>query len=163
MVASGELDLEKYESYDDIDEIREELKAIRGIGDWTAEMTMIRGLHKMDSIPADDVGLQAKLTHFYGKEGRATSDDLRRTAEKWGSYRGLGGYYMIMAHHVGIEPLSSWPEFWSGTGWASGRQSAKGKGTTSRKKPTRRANNRAGGRARAGKAGNSEAPAASGD
>jgi len=73
---------------------------------------MIRGLHKMDSIPADDIGLQAKLAHFYRKDGRATSDDLRRVAQNWGTYRGLGGYYMMMAHHVGLEPQPSWPGVW---------------------------------------------------
>jgi len=112
LVSTGQLDLDAFESYDDINEIREELTAIRGIGDWTAEMTMIRGLHKMDSIPADDIGLQAKLAHFYRKGGRATSEDLRRVAQNWGEYRGLGGYYMIMAHHVGLEPEPSWPGVW---------------------------------------------------
>jgi DNA-3-methyladenine glycosylase II len=103
MVAAGTLDLDKFESYDDIDEIRGELKAIRGIGAWTAEMTMIRGLHKMDSIPADDIGLQAKISHFYGKAGRVSSDELRQVAQGWGKWRGLGGYYLIMAHHQGLE------------------------------------------------------------
>lgn len=111
LVASGELDLDSFERRD-VDSIREELTKYRGIGAWTAEMTMIRGLHKMDSIPADDIGLQAKIAHYYGKEGRATSDDLRKVAENWGRYRGLGGYYLIMAHHVGVEPAVSWPEFW---------------------------------------------------
>ncbi len=106
LVAGGRLDLERYETYDDIDEIREELKAIRGIGAWTAEMTMIRGLHKMDSIPADDVGLQAKISHFYGRGAgaKASSDDVRRVAESWGKWRGLGGYYLIVAHRLGLEP-----------------------------------------------------------
>lgn len=103
MVAAGTLDLDKLEGYDDIDEIREELKAIRGIGAWTAEMTMIRGLHKMDSIPADDIGLQAKISHFYGKTGRVSSDELKEIARQWGKWRGLGGYYLIMAHHQGFE------------------------------------------------------------
>lgn len=124
LVSTGQLDLDRFESYDDIDEIREELKAIRGIGDWTAEMTMIRGLHKMDSIPADDIGLQAKLAHFYRKGGRATSEDLRRVAQNWGEYRGLGGYYMIMAHHVGLEPEPSWPGVWEELYRASGSRKA---------------------------------------
>lgn len=115
-VSSGGLDLDKFESYKDIDLIREELKQVRGIGDWTAEMTMIRGLHKMDSIPADDIGLQAKLAYFYGKEGKASSEDLRSVAENWGRYRGLGGYYMIMAHHIGLEPEISWPQVWERMG-----------------------------------------------
>ena len=134
MVVTGELDLDKFDAYQDIGAIRDELKAIRGIGDWTAEMTMIRGLHKMDSFPADDIGLQAKMSHYYGKEGRASSDDLRRVAENWGSYRGLGGYYMIIAHHVGIEPAASWPQFWGkhgGHGQAGGKRSTAGAKTAS--------------------------------
>ena len=105
-MASGHLDLEKYEAYDDINEIREELRAIRGIGAWTAEMTMIRGLHKMDSIPADDIGLQAKIAHFYGRgrSGKVTSGELRKVAESWGKWRGLGGYYLIVGHRLGLEP-----------------------------------------------------------
>jgi DNA-3-methyladenine glycosylase II len=140
LVATGQLDLDRYETYDDIDAIREELKSVRGIGDWTAEMTMIRGLHKMDSFPADDVGLQAKMSHYYGKDGRADRDDLRRVAENWGEYRGLGGYYMIMAHHVGIEPTVSWPEFWGkGRGHSKKAQGAQGMSGPSRRKAPRRA------------------------
>jgi DNA-3-methyladenine glycosylase II len=134
MVATGRLDLDKFDAYQDVGAIREELKAIRGIGDWTAEMTMIRGLHKMDSFPADDIGLQAKMSHYYGKEGRASSDDLRRVAENWGEYRGLGGYYMIMAHHIGIEPTVSWPQFWGkhgGHGRAGKKPSKAGAKTAS--------------------------------
>lgn len=104
MVSSGELDLDRFESYEDVDRIRGELKAVRGVGDWTAEMTMLRGLHRMDSLPADDVGIQAKLTYYYGREARATADELRRVAENWGSYRGLGAFYLILAHHIGLEP-----------------------------------------------------------
>lgn len=133
MVSTGELDLDAFEGYEDIDEIRSELTSIRGIGDWTAEMTMIRGLHKMDSFPADDVGLQAKMTHYYGKPERATSEDLRRIAEKWGSYRGLGGYYMIMAHHVGLEPAGSWPEFWGKSAHSSRKSMPQGRDRVSRR------------------------------
>lgn len=104
MVAGGELDLDKYERYEDIGLIREELSGIRGVGPWTAEMTMIRGLHKLDSVPADDVGLQAKIAHYYGRTGKVSSADLRQVAESWGPYRGLGGYYLIVAHHLGIAP-----------------------------------------------------------
>jgi len=110
LVASGRLDLDKFEQYDDIDKIREELGQVRGIGAWTAEMVMIRGLHKMDSIPADDVGLQAKISHFYGKGRRVSSAEVREIAKSWGRYRGLGGFYMIAAHHLGIGPQASWPE-----------------------------------------------------
>lgn len=109
MVSSGELDLDRFASYEDADRIRGELKAVRGVGDWTAEMTMLRGLGRMDSLPADDVGIQAKMTYYYGREKRVTADDLRRAAENWGSYRGLGAFYLIMAHHVGLGPAEPRP------------------------------------------------------
>jgi DNA-3-methyladenine glycosylase II len=102
-VDDGRLDLDAFESFQDTGEILEELKRVRGIGDWTAEMVMIRGLHKMDSLPADDIGLQARVSYFYGQQGRASADDLRRVAGNWGRYRGLGGYYMIVAHNLGLE------------------------------------------------------------
>jgi len=109
MVSSGELDLDRFESYEDVDRIRDELKAVRGVGDWTAEMTMLRGLGRMDSLPAGDVGIQAKMTYYYGREERVTAGDLRRAAESWGSYRGLGAFYLIMAHHVGLGPAEPRP------------------------------------------------------
>jgi DNA-3-methyladenine glycosylase II len=52
------LDLEKFKDYQDPDKIIEELRRIRGVGVWTAELVMIRCMSKLDAMPADDLGLR---------------------------------------------------------------------------------------------------------
>jgi DNA-3-methyladenine glycosylase II len=56
LVADG-LDLEALGSHEE-EEIIEELSNIRGVGVWTAELTMVRGMQKFDAIPADDLGIR---------------------------------------------------------------------------------------------------------
>lgn len=102
LVAAGELDLEKFRGYESNEGITEELCRIRGIGVWTAEMTMIRGLRRMDAIPADDIGLQADVSYFYRKGEKISSDELRGIAEGWGKWRGLAGYYLMVARRTGL-------------------------------------------------------------
>jgi DNA-3-methyladenine glycosylase II len=103
LVAAGTLDLEKFKAYKSSEDIIDELCKIRGIGVWTSEMTMIRGLRRMDAIPADDIGLQAHISHFYRKGQKITSTELRGIAESWGEWRGLAGYYLIVANQIGLE------------------------------------------------------------
>ena len=103
LVAGDKLDLEKFKEYESNGEIIDELCRVRGIGVWTAEMTMIRGLQKMDALPADDLGLQVNISHFYRKGGRLKSDELRKIAENWGKWRGLAGFYLLVAYRIGLE------------------------------------------------------------
>jgi len=63
------LDLEGLRSYDERSVI-EEMSKIRGVGIWTAEMTMIRGMQKFDAIPADDLGLRRVISHYYYEDRR---------------------------------------------------------------------------------------------
>jgi DNA-3-methyladenine glycosylase II len=81
----------------------EELGKIRGVGVWTAEMTMIRGMQKFDVIPADDLGLRRVISHHYHHCEKITGDVARRTAQSWAGWRGLASFYLIMAKQLGIE------------------------------------------------------------
>jgi len=103
LVTAGTLDLEKFKAYKSGEDIIDELCKIRGIGVWTSEMTMIRGLQRMDAIPADDLGLQVNISHFYRKGERLTGEQLREIAEKWGKWRGLAGYYLLVACRMGLD------------------------------------------------------------
>jgi DNA-3-methyladenine glycosylase II len=42
------LNLEQFKKYENIDQIIDELCKIRGIGLWTAEFVMIRGLNRLE-------------------------------------------------------------------------------------------------------------------
>lgn len=58
------MNLEKFKEYDGMNQIIDELCEIRGVGIWTAELTVLRGLNNVKAIPADDIGLQRTISHY---------------------------------------------------------------------------------------------------
>ena len=97
MVVEGKLDLEGFNRYDDAQRIISELDRIRGIGPWTAELTITRGTHKLDVIPADDLGLKRIISHYYYRDEKISGTEARKVAEKWGQWKGLAAFYLIIA------------------------------------------------------------------
>lgn len=102
LIIDGKIDLEKLKRCKDSVNIIEALDSIRGIGVWTAEMTMVRGMQKLDALPADDLGLRRIISHYYADGKKITSEQVRRIAEKWGIWRGLASYYLVVAEIMGI-------------------------------------------------------------
>jgi DNA-3-methyladenine glycosylase II len=103
LVAHGELDLEKIKKYDSADEIISELDRVRGVGVWTAELTMLRGMQRLEALPADDLGLRRVISRYYCDGKVITSAQARQIAENWGQLKGLAAYYLIVAEMKGIE------------------------------------------------------------
>ena len=101
LVVNG-LDLESLRDYDD-SSIIEELSKIRGVGVWTAELTMIRGMARLDAIPADDLGIRRCISHYYCGDKMITGVEARRIAEAWRGWRGLASFYLLTAERLGIE------------------------------------------------------------
>lgn len=99
-ISDGKLNLEEFKNYD-IKEITEELCKIRGIGVWTAEFTMVRGMHKLEAMPADDIGLRRCISHYYCNDEKISREEACRIAEKWGKWKGLAGFYLIIAEKFG--------------------------------------------------------------
>ena len=102
MITNGKLDLEKLKDYENIREIIDELCEIRGIGVWTAELTMVRGMQKLEAIPADDLGVRRWISHYYCDDRKISGEEARRIAEKWGKWKGLASFYLLMAGSLGI-------------------------------------------------------------
>lgn len=63
-------------------EVARRLKAIRGIGDWTAEYVAMRGLHDPDAFPAGDLGVRRALADVSPREAEARAEAWR----PWRSY-----------------------------------------------------------------------------
>jgi DNA-3-methyladenine glycosylase II len=103
LIAEGKQDLEKFKNYDDADEIIREMDAIRGIGVWTAELTMIRSMQKWNAFPADDLGLRRIVAHYYCENEKITSAQARQIAEPWGEWKGIAAYYLVVAEMLGVE------------------------------------------------------------
>jgi len=107
VVTSGQLDLEKLKAYEDTNAIIRELDEIRGIGVWTAELTIVRSMQKLNALPADDIALKRAIGHYYRNDRKINSQEARQIAGKWGNWKGLAGYYLEMAERSGIEPEAS--------------------------------------------------------
>jgi DNA-3-methyladenine glycosylase II len=103
LAAEGKLDLEKFKRYGDADEVIREMDAIRGIGVWTAELTMIRSMQKWDALPADDLGLRRVIAHYYCGDEKISSAQARQIAKPWGKWKGIAAYYLVVAEMLDVE------------------------------------------------------------
>jgi len=101
-IINKEVDLQSLQKMSTTSEMMEELIKIRGIGVWTAEMALLRGLCRLDVIPADDIGLQRVIGNFYGAGGNISSEAVREIASSWGKWKGLASYYLIVADLMNI-------------------------------------------------------------
>ena len=72
----------------------ERLTAFRGVGRWTAEIALLRGLGRCDIFPAGDLGVIKYLAQgLLGRKEKAKEDVMRRYAERWQPWRGLALVY----------------------------------------------------------------------
>ncbi|HLO25659.1 MAG TPA: AlkA N-terminal domain-containing protein [Geobacteraceae bacterium] len=89
-IASGELRLH---AGADAETTIGKLKAIPGIGDWTAQYIVMRALHWPDAFPAGDLGLRKAL----GDNGPLGETHVLRLAEKWRPWRAYAAVYLWSA------------------------------------------------------------------
>jgi DNA-3-methyladenine glycosylase II len=94
-VAAGELDRERFATLSDEDAIRG-LCEIKGVGRWTAEIVLMRGLGRTDIFPAGDLGLQVALQGLRGMRKRPSEKVLRKIAERWAGWRSYAAFYLWM-------------------------------------------------------------------
>jgi DNA-3-methyladenine glycosylase II len=75
-----------------IDEVRNWLMDIRGIGVWSAHLILIRGLGRMEVLPENDEALFECAKEFYGQE--VTKEELRKIGNKYREFKGYWAYYL---------------------------------------------------------------------
>jgi len=95
-VVCGELDLARLAGVE-YEEAVARLVQFKGIGRWTAEYVLMRGLGAMDSIPAADLGLRAVIGRSYGLARTATEAEVRSLAQGWAGWRGWAAFYWWLA------------------------------------------------------------------
>ena len=61
----------------------EQLVNLKGVGRWTAEYVLLRGLGRLDIFPGDDVGARNKLALFLRKKKPLDYDGVRRAVADW--------------------------------------------------------------------------------
>ena len=60
------------ETLDDREAVQALLR-LRGVGRWTAEYALLRGLGRLHVFPGDDVGARNNLAHWLDPESRSTT------------------------------------------------------------------------------------------
>jgi DNA-3-methyladenine glycosylase II len=103
LIAEGKLNLEKLKNYRSSEQIIKELDEVRGVGVWTAELTMLRGMQRLEALPADDLGLRRVISRYYRDGKVISSAEARRIGKNWGAWKGLAAYYLVVADMKDIE------------------------------------------------------------
>lgn len=93
-VAEARLDLEGLGALPD-DEVIARLMAVRGLGRWTAEWFLARGLGRPDICPAGDLGVRRAVEAFCFGGRAADPVRVRRRARAWRPYRSLAVHYLL--------------------------------------------------------------------
>ena len=94
-IQSKQLRLKKFSGAHE-DEVRIELKKIKGIGDWTVDVYLMHALQRSDLFPLGDIALVNSLKEVKQLNGNTTREDMLAIAESWRPYRTIAS--MILWH-----------------------------------------------------------------
>jgi DNA-3-methyladenine glycosylase II len=92
-VLSGELELDRLDTLSD-EEVIEEIVAVRGLGQWTAEMFLLFHLERPDVLSGGDLGIRKAIQIEYGLEEMPPPKQAIEIGEPWRPYRSLASLYL---------------------------------------------------------------------
>ena len=88
-------DANLFRPFGGVDETVARLKAIRGIGEWTAQYIALRAVREMDAFPATDIGLLRGAASIDG--AAVTPANLLGRAESWRPWRAYAAQHLWAA------------------------------------------------------------------
>jgi DNA-3-methyladenine glycosylase II len=92
-VLDGELELDRLGELGD-EQVIEEIVAVRGLGQWTAEMFLIFHLERPDILSGGDLGIRKAIQIEYGLEEMPPPKQVIEIGEPWRPYRSLASLYL---------------------------------------------------------------------
>ncbi len=94
-ITEGILSFEDLEKMDKESAVAELVK-FRGIGKWSADYVLLRGLGRLDVFPRGDIGAQASLNRWLKAGGRISDIELEDVMSKWRGYGGLVYFHLLL-------------------------------------------------------------------
>jgi len=94
-IVAGDLDLESLERLDDPAAV-DRLTSLRGIGRWTAEYVLLRGLGRLHVFPGDDVGAHNKLRRLFGIDRPLDHESVQPLVARWQPYAGVVYFHLLL-------------------------------------------------------------------
>jgi DNA-3-methyladenine glycosylase II len=92
-VLDGSLELERLDELADED-VSAELTAVKGLGQWTADMFLIFHLQRPDVLAVGDLGIRRAAMIAYELPELPAPDELARIGEPWQPYRSVACRYL---------------------------------------------------------------------
>jgi DNA-3-methyladenine glycosylase II len=92
-VEDGELELGRLAELSD-EAVAAQLTAVKGLGQWTADMFLIFHLGRPDVLPVGDLGIRRAVQTAYGLDELPDSARLEEIAEAWRPHRSLACLYL---------------------------------------------------------------------
>lgn len=99
-IVSGALDLATLAAGSN-EQVVGTLTAVRGLGRWTAEWFLARGLGRGDVCPAGDLAVRKAFAHFYNRGRTLSERSIRRRAAGWGLHQNLAVHYLLAGQRMG--------------------------------------------------------------
>ncbi|HEV7235362.1 MAG TPA: hypothetical protein VGN15_04215 [Ktedonobacteraceae bacterium] len=78
------------------EEVITSILPIRGVGRWTAEYVLLRGLGRIDTFPGDDVGAQKNLQRLLYLTEKPTYEAIKAITAPWQPYAGLVYFHLLL-------------------------------------------------------------------
>jgi DNA-3-methyladenine glycosylase II len=94
-VVSGTLDLDGLQQVDD-EHAAAALMALPGIGRWSAEYVLLRGLGRLGVLPGDDVGARNNLRRHFDLPVTAGYDEVAALTRRWWPHGGLVYFHLLL-------------------------------------------------------------------
>jgi DNA-3-methyladenine glycosylase II len=74
------------------------LSRLRGVGRWTAEYALLRGLGRLHVFPGDDVGARNNLAHWLDRREPLDYAGVQAAVDHWQPYAGLAYFHLLLAN-----------------------------------------------------------------
>jgi DNA-3-methyladenine glycosylase II len=94
-ITRGEVDLEVLGQGGNA-AVQQGLLELRGVGRWTAEYVLLRGLGRLNVFPGDDVGAQKRLGRRLGRSRPMDYAAVQRAVRRWQPYAGLVYFHLLL-------------------------------------------------------------------
>lgn len=94
-IVSGRTNFDSLEKMDN-DAVVASLLELRGVGRWTAEYVLLRGLKPLNVFPGDDVGARNRLAKWLQSKEPLDYDGVARATRNWEPHAGMVYFHMLL-------------------------------------------------------------------
>lgn len=94
-IVSKEIRFENFENLSN-EEIMSRLLEIKGIGRWSAEYVLLRGIGRIDTFPGDDVGAQKNVMLLLDLPKKPNYDEIQELTKQWKPCAGFVYFHLLL-------------------------------------------------------------------